>query len=146
MSIETLYFDVYHAIEVHDWIIEQSGGMSGINSKGQLESSLTHIQNDLYYPEFTDKLTHLVFTIIQFYVFSDGNKRSSVALGAYFLDLNGYDITAKFVREMENIVVWIAEGKIDKNLLRSLIESLIYEDDYDEELKLRLFSAISAGE
>lgn len=111
-----------------------------------LESSLTHIQNDLYYPEFTDKLTHLVFTIIQFYVFSDGNKRSNVALGAYFLDLNGYDITAKFVREMENIVVWIAECKIDKNLLRSLIESLIYEDDYDEELKLRLFSAISAGE
>ena len=62
------------------------------------------------------------------------------------MNLNGYDITAKFVREMENIVVWIAECKIDKNLLRSLIESLIYEDDYDEELKLRLFSAISAGE
>ena len=47
---------------------------------------------------------------------------------------------------MENIVVWIAEGKIDKDLLRSLIESLIYEDDYDEKLKLRLFLAISASE
>ena len=62
------------------------------------------------------------------------------------MNLNSYDITAKFVREMENILVWIAEGKIDKDLLRSLIESLIYEDDYEEELKLRLFSAISAGE
>jgi death on curing protein len=146
MSLETLYFDVYHAIQVHDWIVSQSGGMSGINNQGQLESSLTHIQNDSYYPEFTDKLTHLVFAIIQFHVFSDGNKRSSIALGAYFLELNGYDITTKFVREMENIVVWLAEGKIDKELLRALIESLIYEDDYDEALKLRLFLAVSTGE
>lgn len=60
MSIETFYFDVDHAIEIHDWIIEESGGMHGINSKGQLESSLHHIQNDDYYPEFGDKLTHLV--------------------------------------------------------------------------------------
>jgi death on curing protein len=143
MSIETLYFDVCHAIQVHDWIIDKSGGMPGINSHGQLESSLAHIQNDDYYPEFSDKLTHLVFSIVQFHVFSDGNKRSSIALGAYFLDLNGYDITGKFVQEMENIVVWLAEGKIGKDLLGSLIESLIYEDDYNESLKLRLFLAIS---
>jgi death-on-curing protein len=143
MSIETLYFDVYHAIQVHDWIIEKSGGMPGINNSGQLESSLTHIQNDLYYPEFTDKLTHLVFSIVQFHVFSDGNKRSSIALGAYFLQLNGYDLTKKFVKEMENIVVWLAEGKIDKDLLGVLVESLIYEDDYNETLKLRLFLAVS---
>jgi death on curing protein len=88
-------------------------------------------------------LTHLVFSIVQFHVFSDGNKRSSIALGAYFLDLNGYDITGKFVREMENIVVWLAERKIDKDLLGALIESLIYEDDYNEALKLRLFLAVS---
>jgi death on curing protein len=143
MSIKTLYFDAVHAIQVHDWIIDESGGMPGINSKGQLESSIAHIQNDDYYPEFTDKLTHLVFSIVQFHVFSDGNKRSSIALGAYFLDLNGYNITGKFVMEMENIVVWLAEGKIDKDLLGSLIESLIYEDDYNEALKLRLFLAVS---
>jgi death on curing protein len=146
MLSETLYFDVYHAIQVHDWIIKESGGMPGINNQGQLESSLEHIQNDLYYPVFIDKLTHLVFAIIQFHVFSDGNKRSSIALGAYFLDLNGYDITKKFVKEMENIVVWLAEGKIDKELLGELIESLIYEDDYNESLKLRLFLAISMEE
>jgi death on curing protein len=143
MSIKTLYFDADHAIQVHDWIIDESGGMAGINSCGQLESSIAHIQNDDYYPEFTDKLTHLVFAIVQFHVFSDGNKRSSIALGAYFLDLNGYDITEKFVKEMENIVVWLAEGKIDKDLLGALIESLIYEDDYNEALKLRLLLAVS---
>jgi death on curing protein len=143
MLIETLYFDVNHAIQVHDWIIQKSGGMLGINNQGQLESSLEHIQNDLYYSTFIDKLTYLVFSIVKFHVFSDGNKRSSIALGAYFLELNGYNLTKKFVKEMENIVVWLAEGKIDKDLLGVLVESLIYEDDYNETLKLRLFLAIS---
>jgi death on curing protein len=45
--------------------------------------------------------------------------------------------------EMENIVVWLAENKIKEDLLKDLIESLIYEDDYSEELKLRLFLAVS---
>ncbi len=142
-AIETLYFDVDHAIQVHDWIIDQSGGMAGINNLGQLESSLTHLQNDDYYPEFVDKLTYLIFALVKFHVFSDGNKRSSIALGTYFLELNGYSITKKFVIEMENIVVWLAENKIKEDLLKDLIESLIYEDDYSEELKLRLFLAVS---
>jgi death on curing protein len=145
MSIETLYFDANYAIQVHDWIIEQSGGMAGINNQGQLESSLEHLQNDDYYPEFVDKLTYLVFALVKFHVFSDGNKRSSIALGSYFLELNGYRITKKFVVEMENIVVWLAENKIKEDLLKDLIESLIYEDDYSEELKLRLFLAVSVS-
>jgi death on curing protein len=143
MSIITFYFDVNHAVQVHDQIIEKSGGMSGINNPGQLESSLTHLQNDDYYPDFVDKLTYLVFALVKFHVFSDGNKRSSIALGAYFLEINGYRITKKFTREMENIVVWLAENKIKEELLRDLIESLIYEDDYNEELKLRLLLAVS---
>ncbi len=143
MLIVTFYFDVDHAIQVHDRIIEKSGGMSGINNPGQLESLLTHLQNDDYYPEFVDKLTYLIFALVKFHVFSDGNKRSSIALGTYFLELNGYRITKKFVREMENIVVWLAENKIKEELLRDLIESLIYEDDYNEELKLRLLLAVS---
>jgi death on curing protein len=143
MPIKTLYFSVDHAIQVHDWIIVQSGGMAGINNPGQLESSLTHLQNDDYYPEFVDKLTYLIFALVKFHVFSDGNKRSSIALGTYFLELNGYSITKKFVMEMENIVVWLAENRIKEDLLKDLIESLIYEDDYSEELKLRLFLAVS---
>lgn len=57
------YFDAIHAIAVHDWIIEYSGGLAGIKDIGQIESPLEHIQNDFYYPELEDKLTHLVFSI-----------------------------------------------------------------------------------
>ena len=140
----TLYFDITHAIEVHDWIIENSGGLAGINNLGLLESSLEHIQNDNYYPKIEDKLTHLVFSIIKFHAFTDGNKRSSIALGSYFLQLNGYDYAVRtFVLEMENIAVWVAEGKISKELLGTIVESLIYEDNFSESLKLKILLAIS---
>jgi death on curing protein len=92
---------------------------------------------------FTIKLTHLVFSANKFHAFIDGNKRSSIALGAYFLELNGYGfLVKKFVLEMENIAVWIAEGKIPKELLSELIESLIFEEDFSEKLKFKLACAV----
>jgi death-on-curing protein len=139
-----LYFDITHAIEVHDWIIDNSGGRAGIIDLGLLESPLEHIQNDNYYPKIEDKLTHLVFSINKSHAFTDGNKRSSIALGSYFLELNGYDYAVKkFVLEMENIAVWVADNKISKELLATIIESLIYEDNFSESLKLKILLAIS---
>lgn len=143
MGIEIFYFDIKHAIEVHDWIIENSGGRAGILEIGYLESALEHIQNDLYYPAFEEKLTHLVFAINKFHSFNDGNKRSSIALGAYFLELNGYDYClTTFVKEMENVSVWVAKNQIGKGLLGDIIASIIMDDEYSEELKLRIVDAV----
>lgn len=141
--MNALYFDLPHAILVHDQIIEFSGGLPGIKDAGQLDSILDHIQNDDYYPSFDDKLTHLVFALTKFHCFVDGNKRSAIALGAYFMELNGYDWLVKhFIREMENIVVWVADGHIHKELLRQLISSLSYGDDYPEAVKLELIDLL----
>ena len=141
MPQQFFYFTIKYAIDLHDKIIEQSGGLAGTNNIGLLESALQHIQNDLYYPELLDKLTHLVFAINKFHAFSDGNKRSSIFLGAYFLELNGYHfVVKKFIIEMENIAVLVAEGKVSKDLLCELIESILFEDDYSESLKLKLLN------
>jgi len=48
-----------------------------------------------------------------------------------------------FALKMENIVVWVAEGKIDKGLLQQLISSLIMDDEYPEDLKLELITAVT---
>lgn len=145
MADLTLYFDAQHAVDVHDWIIEHSGGLPGLKDLGQLESVLQHIQNDDYYPTFDAKLTHLIFAINKFHAFNDGNKRSSLTLGAYFLTLNGYDYcVTQFVEKMENIVVAVAEGKIHKVLLERLVISLIEDDDFPEDLKLELLASLGA--
>lgn len=146
-DLEIFYFDIQHAIDVHDWIIENSGGRSGILEIGYLESALDHIQNDLYYPTFEEKLTHLVFAINKFHAFNDGNKRSSIALGAYFLELNGFDFCLKqFVLEMENVAVWLAKNQIGKELLGEIVLSLIENEEHPEELKLKIFEAVSDGD
>ena len=126
-------------VKVHDKVIEISGGLSGLKDIGYLESVIYQITNDDYYPEFEDKLTHLVFSINKFHAFQDGNKRTSIAVGAQFLELNGFDyVVGRFIKEMENIAVCVADGIIDKDFLGELIYSIIYEDDFEESLKVKL--------
>jgi len=139
-----LYFPIQYAVKTHDKIIEISGGLLGIKDIGNLESPLGHIQNDDYYPELEDKITHLVFSINKNHAFNDGNKRTSIAMGAFFLELNGLDIyVPKFIREMENIAVHVADNRIGKELLNEIITSIIYEDEFSEELKLKIIESIS---
>ncbi len=137
------YLTAKYAIKIHNKIIEISGGMDGIKIYGNLDSLLTHIQNDDYYPTFEDKLTHIVFSFNKSHAFNDGNKRTSIAMGAFFLEVNGLDFFVdKFIIEMENIAVTVADNIIDKDLLQEIITSLINEEEYNEELKLKIINAL----
>jgi len=143
--MKLFYTNIEQAKEIHRKTIEVSGGGDdGILDIGRLESVLHHIQNDDYYPSFEDKLTHLFFCANKFHCFSDGNKRIAIALGAHFLLINGYlFIVSHFIREMENISYHVASGAIDKDLLFEVIYSVISEPELNEELKLKIFEAIS---
>lgn len=138
-----IYFDIAHAIEVHDGIIIKSGGLLGVLNIGLLESTLDHVQNDLYYPDIEHKTTHIFHSINKNHSFQDGNKRASIALSAYFLEVNGFDYRVSvFMERMENIAVHVADNKIDKDLLFEIIQSIIYEADYSESLKLKIVNAL----
>jgi len=142
--MKLFYIDLKQAVQIHEKTIAVSGGGEpGSLNLDQLESVLAHIQNDGYYPTFIDKLTHLVFAVNKFHCFQDGNKRISISLGIQFLNLNGYLYCInRFVREMENLSYHVAAGRIDKPLLRRVMESIIYESDFSEELKLEILSCI----
>ncbi len=138
-----LYFGIRHAIKEHDNIIQISGGLLGVREEALIESALAHIQNDDYYPTLSDKLTHLVFSIAMNHAFVDGNKRSSIALGAYFLEINRWDgMVGRFIIEMENIVLWMAEGKISKEFLHEIIEDIIKKGFLSEEVKLKIIKIL----
>ena len=114
----------------------------GTRDVGLIDSTLEHVQNDFFYPELEDKVTHLIFSFNKNHSFNDGNKRSSIALAAYFLTINDLEsLVPKFILEMENIVVDVADNVIDRDLLSELVSSLMYELEFSEELKLKIIHA-----
>jgi len=132
-------------IEIHNKTIELSGGGAlGIIDTAPLESALEFIRDDSYYPTFVDKLTHLFYTANKSHCFQDGNKRIAISLGVKFLINNGFLIPARrFMFKMEFISLHTAAGRINKELLKEIIYSVIYEEDFSEVLKLKLINAIN---
>lgn len=141
-----IYFDLRHAIATHDKILKVSGGSAGLLDAGRLDSILEHIQNDEYYPTFIEKLTHLVYAVNKGHCFNDGNKRTSIALGAFLMEVNGLDVlVSKFILAMENIAVSVADNLIDKDLLNDIIDSILNEEEYSEELQIRIINSLDSG-
>ncbi len=143
--MSTVYFDgLDEVISLYSKTIDLSGGgLKGIIDTGPLESILHHIQNDDYYPKFTDKLTHLFFEVNKSHCFQDGNKRIAITLGSLFLLKNGYlSVVKEFLFKMETISYHVAAGRIDKGLLKEIIASIISGEDYSEETKLKLIHSI----
>lgn len=137
--------DIQEVVNIHKKTIAVSGGgVDGIINTGSLVATLEHIQNDMYYPTFIDKLTHLFFAANKSHCFQDGNKRIAISLGSIFLLKNGYlDAAQRFLYKMETISYHLAAGRIEKEFLRDIIDSLVYEEDFSEEIKLKLIHCIS---
>jgi len=141
LSKEEVFNTYLKTIEV------SGGGMAGYRGKegeNQLDSLLGHIQNDDYYPKIEDKILYLFYGINKGHIFSDGNKRMAIVACGQFLFKNGYLYAMKkFMIEMENISYHVASSEINKELLKEIVISLIYESEFTEELKLKIFNAIS---
>lgn len=146
MMANFIYITPEQAKETHAKTIEYSGGgtLEELDF-GKLESVLYNIQNDDWYPTFMDKLTHLFFCTCQFHCFADGNKRLAITLSTLFLLLNGYlSIAETFLSKTENISLYVAASKIDKDLLHKIMTAIMNGTyDEDESLKLEILNAIS---
>lgn len=139
------YLDYNTLYDIYKKTIDVSGGgAKGVIDKGRIEGILEQVKNDIYYPKMEDKVTYLFFSLNKYHCFQDGNKRIALSVCVQFLNYNGYlYMLSRFIREMENISIHVAAGKIDRDLLKDIIESLIYEDDYSEELKLKIIESIT---
>lgn len=144
---EIKYFEYEEALDIYHKMIDASeGGFEGVRDEGGIRAALDFIQNDEYYPTFTDKLTYLVFRFCSGHFFNDGNKRIALTLGAYFLHKNGYPWNACiFMRQFEAIVYHIAASHIDQDLLLRIVTAFMEGKDYDESLKIDIANAMSKG-
>lgn len=127
----TAYIPMEWALKQHDTVLRESGGLAGVLNPGQLESALELIKDNQYYPSSPEKISHLMYSIIMGHVFCDANKRTSIAVGAYFMELNGFeDQVGAFMVEMEDVVVMVAEHCLTKEQLTEIIAGLLYEVEY----------------
>jgi len=145
---EIKYISFEETLNVYRKTIEKSGGgFSGIRDEGGIKSILEFIQNDLYYPDFTRKLSYLVFRFCSGHFFNDGNKRIALTLGAYFLYKNGHFwAAAQFMKRMEAIVYHIAASHIDDELLLQIMVCIVDCQDFDEGLKIEIAHAMAKGD
>lgn len=122
------YLSLQEVQIMHDDIINEIGGLKGANPKqiALLDSALTQIQNDDYYPSFIDKLTHLMFACVKFHPFADGNKRIALYIAKAFIKLNRPDsLPADFYQRLEDVIVSVASGEISKDELAQILSAML---------------------
>lgn len=93
-----VYPTVDDILEVHDKVIRDSGGATGVRSEDGIEAALDRMQQQLFgddaYPTLAGKAAAFFQTLIQRHPFVDGNKRTAVRAVYAFLRVNGRKLVA----------------------------------------------------
>jgi death-on-curing protein len=114
------YLTLGEVVDLHQRLLTQTGGASGIRDLGLLESALAQPKAtfggaDLH-RTVVDKAAALGFALVANHAFVDGNKRVGHAAMEVFLILNDYEIDAS-VAEQERLMLDVAAGTLDRPAL-----------------------------
>jgi death-on-curing protein len=106
-------------LAVHQMLLTEHGGSPGIRDKSLLASALARPQQRLTYePHSTlfELAASYSFGIAKNHPFIDGNKRVALAVGAVFLELNGFELDAS---EPEAVIMFeqLAAGNLAESEL-----------------------------
>lgn len=111
---------------IHDQLIAETGGLSGLRDEGMLDSSLnapfqTFGGEDMY-PSLQQKAARLCFGLVKNHPFVDGNKRICAHAMLVFLALNGIELQHS-QSELSDVILQLAAGEIEAtDLLRWILE------------------------
>lgn len=110
---------------IHDQLISETGGSSGLRDEGMLDSALnapfqTFGGEDVY-PSLQQKAARLCFGLVKNHPFVDGNKRIGAHTMLVFLALNGIELQHT-QSELSDVILQLAAGKIEAtDLLRWIL-------------------------
>jgi death-on-curing protein len=116
-------------VAVHQMLIAEHGGSSGVRDVGSLESALVRPRQIFSYdPEATifDLAAGYGFGLAKNHPFIDGNKRTALSIAATFLEINGYNFNAP---ETESVIMFekLASGDLSETeLSKWFIDSSVY--------------------
>ena len=103
-------------IEIHDKLINVTGGSPGLRDIGLLESAVLGCNQSFggvdIYPTIIDKAARLAYAVCKNHPFIDGNKR--VAVTALLVTLQMNDILLSFTQtELIDLGLGVADSSID---------------------------------
>jgi death-on-curing protein len=111
----TRVVELDEVIRLHGWLIETSGGATGLRDLGRLQAALSQpfasFDGDDLYPDVVAKAVALGFSLIQGHPFIDGNKRIGHLAMEATLDLNGFALSAA-VDDAERVILGVASGEV----------------------------------
>ena len=114
---------------IHDQLITETGGSSGLLDEGLLDSALnapfqTFGEEDVY-PSLQQKAARLCFGLAKNHPFVDGNKRIGAHAMLVFLALNGVELQHSQT-ELSDVILRLAAGEIEaQELLRWILSHQI---------------------
>ncbi|MGQ3354441.1 MAG: type II toxin-antitoxin system death-on-curing family toxin [Phreatobacter sp.] len=116
MLVEPRWVDIEQALQIHTEQLAEHGGAAGVRYEGLLASALARPQNLYgYQPDATiqELAASYAHGLAKNHPFIDGNKRTSYAVTALFLEMCGFRIA---VDEGHIVETWkmLAEGLIDE--------------------------------
>jgi len=111
-------------IAVHQILLAEHGGLSGIRDETLLDSALFRPQQRLTYSEklsIFDLAASYSYGLIRNHPFIDGNKRVAFTVAAIFLEINGYILDAP---EAETVITFeqLAAGNLGEEHLATWLQ------------------------
>jgi death-on-curing protein len=92
------YLTLAEVLHIHEGVLAQAGGLSGVRDLSALESALSQPKASAggadAYPSLVEKAAALCYSLCSNHPFIDGNKRVAHAAMEVFLVLNGREIRA----------------------------------------------------
>jgi len=111
--------DIY---DIHNSILSEYGGLPGEkeDTRGKIEATIGRMNSGFgeeeFYKDLIEKTAILMHSLITTHPYVDGNKRTALGSGLYFLHLNGF--TLEDSEELADLIISIAEGVAShKNLI-----------------------------
>ena len=111
---------------IHDQLIAETGGSSGLRDEGMLDSALNSpfqtFGGEDVYPSLQQKAARLCFGLVKNHPFVDGNKRIGAHAMLVFLALNGIELQHSQT-ELSDVILQLAAGEIEAYALLQWILS-----------------------
>ncbi len=121
---EPVWLDRIDCLAIHEMMLAQHGGLSGVRDEGLLESALAKPRNLFAYrsPTLPEMAASYAAGIIHSHPFIDGNKRTGFLLAATFLELNGLTLNATEESVVEETMA-LAAGHLNESDYAAWLES-----------------------